>query len=119
MRSGPRIGAAAVLLLGAAVSASFYLDRDGARVPADDPRLTLEGTVGSIDRATRSFVLHTPNGGHVTAHVPIGAPLPARLRYRQLRSDDFVRVKGRFDADGVFLIEQFLLVRRGGIEATV
>jgi hypothetical protein len=112
VKNGPRAAAVAGLLLGAAVAASFRLEPAPAPQLSMPRQLELEGTVTAIDRNARTFVLTTPNGGRVDVRVPTEAPLPTRLRFRQIRAGDFVHLEGVFDGAGAFLLARFIAIRR-------
>jgi hypothetical protein len=109
------------MLLGAAVAASF---RGGPAEPPDAEDVqpsahALEGWVGSIDRATRTFVLHTADGVRITVAVAPGAPLTVRLRFRHLRADDFVRIEAEPAGEGRLAVDRFVAVRRGAADVAV
>jgi hypothetical protein len=109
------------LLLGAAVAASFRGPSDQPAGGATPPPSinAIEGWVGSIDRGTRSFVLHTADGDRITVAVAPGAPLTVRLRFRHLRADDFVRIETEPAGQGRVGIDRFVAVRRGGADVAV
>ncbi len=65
-----------------------------------------EGRVGRVDRGGRRFELRTERGS-VWVTLPSNASRGVRERFGRLRRGDYVRVSGRYTANGRFQMDRF------------